>query len=271
MGYALEEFMDHLMQEEYTENTLSKYRRDLSRFLEYQGDQPMTKELVIRYKKSLLLHYRAASVNSMLAAVNHYLEYAGYSACKVHTVRIQKKIYTEDDRILTRKEYARLLQSCSDPRTQLIMETLCSTGIRVSELHYITVENYRKKMIKVYNKGKERVVFLPDRLIAHLRRYVKKRKITSGEIFISRTGKRLDRTAIWRMMKRLCAKAGVDQKKVFPHNLRHLFATTYYRMKKDISKLADLLGHSSIETTRIYILESSRSHYQDLENMHLVI
>ena len=271
MGYALEAFMDHLMQEEYTENTLSKYRRDLSRSLEYQGDQPMTKELVIRYKKSQLLHYRAASVNSMLAAVNHYLEYAGYSACKVHTVRIQKKIYTEDDRILTRKEYARLLQSCSDPRTQLIMETLCSTGIRVSELHYITVENYRKKMIKVYNKGKERVVFLPDRLIAHLRRYVKKRKITSGEIFISRTGKRLDRTAIWRMMKRLCAKAGVDQKKVFPHNLRHLFATTYYRMKKDISKLADLLGHSSIETTRIYILESSRSHYQDLENMHLVI
>ncbi|MFR9255632.1 MAG: tyrosine-type recombinase/integrase [Merdibacter sp.] len=146
--------------------------------------------------------------------MNHYLEYAGYSACKVHMVRIQKKIYTEDDRILTRKEYARLLQSCSDPRTQLIMETLCSTGIRVSELHYITVENYRKKMIKVYNKGKERVVFLPDRLIAHLRRYIKKRKITSGEIFISRTGKRLDRTAIWRMMKRLCAKAGVDQKKV---------------------------------------------------------
>ena len=154
MGYALEAFMDHLMQEEYTENTLSKYRRDLSRSLEYQGGQPMTEELGLRYKKSLLLHYRAASVNSMLAAVNHYLEYAGYSACKVHTVRIQKKIYTEDDRILTRKEYARLLQSCSDPRTQLIMEILCSTGIRVSELHYITVENYRKKDDQGIQQGK---------------------------------------------------------------------------------------------------------------------
>ncbi|MFR9118786.1 MAG: tyrosine-type recombinase/integrase [Merdibacter sp.] len=114
--------------------------------------------------------------------MNHYLEYAGYSACKVHMVRIQKKIYTEDDRILTRKEYARLLQSCSDPRTQLIMETLCSTGIRVSELHYITVENYRKKMIKVYNKGKERVVFLPDRLIAHLRRYIKRGRSPVGDL-----------------------------------------------------------------------------------------
>lgn len=268
----IESFMRFLIDNERSKNTVEKYYRDLHVFMTFLEDRPLEKRVIREYKQFLMTKYAPKSVNSMLTALNSFFEYIGRRDLKIKMIRIQKKIFIDEGKNLTKKEYKKLIYVAkSDARTQLIIETLCSTGMRVSELQYITVENYESGQINVYNKGKQRIVFLPKKLIDKIRVYISKKKIIEGKIFVTRTGKSVDRITIWRSMKKLCRKAQIQPSKVFPHNLRRLFARTYYSIKKDLSKLADLLGHTSIDTTRIYVMEDSRKHFQDIEIMNLII
>ena len=268
----IESFLIFLIDNERSKNTIEKYSRDLHVFMSFLNDRPLEKRIIREYKKFLMERYAPKSVNSMLTALNSFFDYVGRLDLKIKMIRIQKKLFMDENKNLTKKEYKRLIYAArSDARIQLIMETLCSTGMRVSELKYLKVENFEEGHFQVYNKGKEREIFLPKKLVLKLESYIKQNNIKSGEIFITKTGKSIDRIAIWREMKRLCKIARVQSSKVFPHNLRHLFARTYYTLKKDLSKLADLLGHTSIDTTRIYVMEDSRKHFQDIELMNLVI
>ena len=266
-------YLAHLADEEKSAATLEKYRRDLLAFIAWLDGKPLDKTTVLAYKAHLVEHYAPASVNSMLSALNSFFAYYDRYDLHVKTLKIQKPIFAPKEKVLSKAEYERLLaaaKNANNERLYLLMQTICSTGIRVSELRFITVETVRRGMARIRCKGKIRQVFLPDALCVKLTAYIRKQKITSGAVFVSRTGKPLDRSNIWAMMKALCTAAGVSQQKVFPHNLRHLFARTYYSLQKDIVRLADILGHSSVDTTRIYTMETGDVHRRQLEKLGLL-
>lgn len=248
-------FYTWLKSEEKSENTVEKYIRDVTAFIEYLGGSAITKETVIAYKNKLINeNYAVRSINSMLASLNSLFAFLGWVDLKVKSIKLQRQIYCPEEKELTKAEYVRLINTAKqkgNERLNLLIQTICGTGIRVSELQYITVEAVKCGEAVVSLKGKTRTVFIVKELKQKLLRYAAEQKITSGVIFITRSGKPMSRTNIWREMKNLCTQAGVNPDKVFPHNLRHLFARTFYRIEKDIAKLADILGHSSINTTRI--------------------
>lgn len=271
----LQEFQNQLKGEEKAQATIEKYVRDVSAFFAYvKEENEIDKYTVIAYKEYLTEHYAAASVNSMLAAVNAFLKMMGWHECTVKALKIQKEAFRARERDLTKAEYFRLLDAAGKKKNQRLywmMQVLCATGIRVSELRYITVEALQTGCATVSSKGKQRTVLLSAPLCRKLRKYVAGQKITGGSIFVTRSGKPVDRSNICHEMKALCGEAGICREKVFPHNLRHLFAVTYYKMKKDISHLADLLGHASINTTRIYTLVSSEEQKRQIEYLGLVV
>ena len=268
-------FAVYLKSEEKSENTVEKYIRDVRAFATYVGDAEITKETVIAYKNQLLSEsYAARSINSMLASMNSLFSFLGWADLKVKSIKFQRQIYCPEEKELTKTEYMRLVNTAKqkgNERLNLLIQTICGTGIRVSELQYITVEAVKCGEAVVSLKGKTRSVFIVRELQKKLLRYAAEQKITTGAIFITRNGKPMSRTNIWREMKSLCEQAGVNPQKVFPHNLRHLFARTFYGIEKDIAKLADILGHSSINTTRIYIITTGNEHRQRMENMRLII
>lgn len=270
----LMEFKQFLYSEEKSVATIEKYLRDARAFQQYAKGQTIRKELLIAYKKFLCNTYAPASVNSMLASLHRLLAFMGLHGCKVRLLKVQKRIYCSDDQELSIQEYRRLVQAAksrNNERLQMILQTLCATGARVSELKFFTVEALASGRVSVSCKGKLRTILLPLDLRSKLSKYVKRAGITTGEIFITRNGKSVDRSNIWAQMKALCEQAQVSRKKVFPHNLRHLFARTFYSIEKDIAKLADILGHSSVDTTRLYIISSGKEHRQQMERLHLVL
>lgn len=271
---ALAEYGRYLHGEERSVNTIAKYVRDLRAFFAFLKERELDKENVLLWKDYLMQRYAPASVNSMLAAVNSFLEWSGMRQMKVRPVKIQREIFARPERELTREEYLRLVEAAAksgQQRLSVLLQTICATGIRVSELRFITVEAARSGRAEVTCKGKNRTVFLPTALSSLLLRFCRQQGIGEGMVFRTGGGKPLDRSNIWKEMKVLCEKAGVAPEKVFPHNLRHLFARTYYRMEKDLSRLADLLGHSNVTTTRIYTMESGSEHARSLERMDLII
>ncbi len=267
------EFEKSLKYEERATATRRKYLRDVHTFLGYKGDRSLTKDIAIQWKEQLMERgYKTSSINSMIASVNHFLDFLGRPDCKVKSLRKQKSVYRPEEKELTRHEYLKLLEaSRDDQRLNLLLQTLCSTGIRISELRYFTVEALYEGDVTVNCKGKIRTVLIPGKLRKLLKDYAKKCGIKHGPIFITKTGKCLDRSNIWASMKKLCKKAGVNPSKVFPHNLRRLFARMFYRTDKDLAKLADVLGHSSIETTRLYIMETGNEHRKKMERLDLVV
>ena len=268
-------FAVYLKSEEKSENTIEKYIRDVRAFANYVDKAEITKETAIAYKNHLISeNYAARSVNSMLASINSLFQFLGWADVKVKSIKLQRQIYCPEEKELTKAEYMRLVNTAKqkgNERLNLLIQTICGTGIRVSELSYITVEAVKCGEAVVSLKGKTRSVFIVRDLQKKLLRYAAEQKIISGAIFITRNGKPMSHTNIWREMKNLCEQAGVNPQKVFPHNLRHLFARTFYGIEKDIAKLADILGHSSINTTRIYIITTGNEHRQRMENMRLII
>ena len=267
-------YTEFLRSEERTAATVEKYARDVRAFAQWLEERPVTKETVARWKEQLLEDgFSPTTVNAKLSAVNGLLRFLGWEACRVKFVKVQKRAFRDAARDLDRGEYRRLLDAARTlgcQRLELLLETVCATGIRVSEVRYITVEAAKNGRTDISLKGKVRTILLPAKLCGKLLKYAKKQKTVSGEIFLSKNGTSLSRVQIWREMKRLCGAAGVEPSKVFPHNLRHLFATTFYRATKDIAKLADILGHSSINTTRIYLLATDTEHVRCLERLRLV-
>lgn len=270
----IEEYGRYLKQEERSPATLEKYLRDVRTFALWLDGRPVTKETVTSWKERLLAERRAPStVNAALSALNGLFCFLGWEGCRVRFVKVQRRLFRDPARELTRPDYDRLIATARDRgqhRLTLLIETICATGIRVSEVRYITVEAAQRGRAEISLKGKVRVILIPAKLCRKLLKYAKKNKVVSGEIFLTRNGKSLSRRQIWAEMKRLCVHAGVEQSRVFPHNLRHLFATTYYRAYRDIAKLADVLGHNSIETTRIYLLTSGAEHQHQLNRLGLV-
>ena len=266
-------FEEYLLREEKSAATVEKYLRDARAFVLYAEGKPITKEMTVAYKKSLEeIGYKPRSVNSMLAGLNRFLDFMGAADCKVKTVRIQKPTYLTEEKELTKDEYIRLLAAARNKvRLNLVIRTICATGIRVSELQYFTVEAVRTGEVSVKCKSKTRTILVPGDLRKLLLNYAHKHGITDGVIFVTRNSKPLDRSYIWAQMKGLCEAAGVNPSKVFPHNLRKLFARTFYGIEKDIAKLADILGHSSIETTRIYIMTTGSEHRRQIERMGLAL
>lgn len=268
------QFKEHLSLEERSENTIEKYIRDIKAFILFLSDATLSKETVIEYKKHLQESYAVRSINSMLASINSLFDFLGWVDLKVKSIKLQQQIYCPEEKELTRAEYERLCRTAErnhNKRLNLILQTICGTGIRVSELQFITVEAVKNGEAVVSLKGKTRSVFIVKQLKQKLLCYAAEQGIKSGCIFITRTGKPISRTNIWRDMKALCEEANVNPNKVFPHNLRHLFARVFYGIEKDIAKLADILGHSSINTTRIYIISTGTEHRQRMENMKLII
>ena len=267
----IQNFENYLREEERSDLTIEKYRRDVRRFLSWLGARALTKAELLAYKASLLAEYEISSVNSILSSINVYLVYSGRAGWRVRTVKQQRQVFCTGEKELSRQEYEALLRAAQHkPRLCLLMQTICATGIRVSEHPYITVEAARQGRATVRCKGKTRTVLLPGKLCKALLKYAKRQNIRQGSIFITSGGKPLDRSRIWAEMKKLCAAAGVARAKVFPHNLRHLFARTYYSIEKDIVRLADILGHASINTTRIYTTESGDIHRKQIEKMKLL-
>ena len=269
----LDLFRDNLLREEKSSATIEKYMRDVRAFFAYSKGRAVSKELTVEYKKSLTEKgYAVRSVNSMLASLNSFLAFLGWSDCRVKNLRVQRQSYCTENKELSKREYLLLLKA-SEKRRQLnlLLQTICGTGIRVSELRYFTVEAVRRGEISVQCKSKTRTILIPGKLRKILLAYAGKSGIKSGIIFITRGGRPLDRSNIWAQMKSLCATAGVEPSKVFPHNLRKLFARTFYQAQRDIAKLADILGHSSIDTTRIYIMTSCTEHRRMIERLGLVV
>ena len=268
-------FEHHLRMEEREPGTIEKYLRDIRAFTAWLEERPLGKEAAVAWKEQLLARsYAPATINSMLAAVNSLLDFLGRGEQKVRPVKCQRTIFRAKERELTKAEYMRLLDAARGQGKQrlfLLLETICATGIRVSELEYITVQAAREGQATVNCKGKCRTILIPRKLCGKLMKWAKLKKIAAGPIFQTSSGRPLDRSNIWREMKGLCGAAGVDPQKVFPHNLRHLFAVVYYAMEKDIAKLADILGHTSISTTRIYIMETGAEHERQLARLGLVI
>lgn len=269
----IQEFYHYLLREEKSQATLEKYLRDVRAFSAYVGQKWITKEVTIQYKRYLKERgYAPRSINSMLASVNGFFSFANWLDCKVKTLKLQKQVYCNEEQELTKAEYGRLLAAAeTKPQLRLVMQTICATGIRVSELRFFTVEAVQSGEVTVTCKGKTRTILIPGKLRSLLKAYTKAQKIRSGVIFRTRSGKTLDRKTIWTQMKSLCLAAGIKPSKVFPHNLRKLFARTFYGLEKDIAKLADILGHSSIDTTRIYIISTGTEHRKKIEKLGLVV
>ena len=269
----IKEFANYLCREEKSTATQEKYLRDVQAFYVYADGNAITKELVVAWKKHLVENgYAVRSINSMLASVNSLLDFLGLSNCKVKNIRTQRQTYCTEDKELTKSEYLRLLAaSKKNEQLNLVIQTICGTGIRVSELRYFTVEAIRCGEITVDCKGKTRTILVPGKLKNILLNYAKRHGITAGSIFVTRNGKPLNRSNIWSAMKKLCEAADVKPSKVFPHNLRKLFARTFYGIEKDIAKLADILGHSSINTTRIYIMTTGIEHRRKIDRLGLVV
>lgn len=270
---VLARFEEYLVRDEKSEATIEKYLRDARAFQVYLAHRAVSKPLVIEYKRYLIERgYAMRSINSMLAAVNSLLRFMGREDCRVKSLKIQHKPYCAEDRELTQAEYRRLLESAGGkPRLQLVLQAICATGIRVSELRHFTVEGVRRGEITVRCKGKVRTILVPHKLRVKLLRYARARNIEHGMIFITKYGRPLDRSNIWAQMKALCRAASVQASKVCPHNLRKLFARAFYAVEHDIAKLADILGHSSINTTRIYIMSTGVEHRRRIEQLGLVL
>ena len=273
-GEQLQAFRQRLVWEEKSPATIEKYLRDAAAFTAWLDGRAASKAAAGAWKAALLEAKLApATINVKLAAVNRFLVFLGWPAFRVKPLRIQRRLFRDDSRELTRPEYLRLLETARTQgreRLALLLETICGTGIRVSEVRYVTVEAVYRGRAKISLKGKIRTILLPGKLCRKLLKYARKQKIASGEIFLTRNEKGISRRQIWAEMKALCDKAGVAPSKVFPHNLRHLFARTFYRVCRDVAKLADVLGHSSIETTRIYLISTGAEHAGTLERMGLV-
>ena len=265
-------FQTYLIEAEKSPLTIEKYLHDVKYFLAWLGSRALTKAETLAYKAHLIDHYAIASVNSMLSSLSSWLKFIGRSDCGVKSLKLQRTAFCSEDRELSREEYKRLLQAAkSDRALALLMQTIAATGIRVSEHRFITAEAAKRGMAEVRCKGKIRTILLPRKLCKALLAYAKQKDIRSGSIFVSKSGKPLDRSRIWAQMKKLCSTAKVLAEKVFPHNLRHLFARTFYSMEKDVVRLADILGHSSITTTRIYTMESGSVHRRQIEKIPLLI
>ena len=270
----IEKFKHYLIEEEKACSTLEKYMRDITTFFVWLAGSDVDKLKVLGYKEYLInANYAPASVNSVLSSLNSFFEFNEWHGLKVKMLKIQKQIFAERSKELTKAEYERLLDAAKQKKNErlyYLMQTICSSGIRVSELSAITIDSVKARRANINCKGKMRVVILPKELCKMLTEYAKRQKITSGPVFVTKTGKPLDRSAIWKMMKALCESAGVDRDKVFPHNLRHLFARTYYSIQKDIVRLADILGHSSVNTTRIYTMETGDVHRRQIQKLGLL-
>ena len=267
------QFSAYLYREEKSVATQEKYLRDVRAFCLYVDGKPVTKELVVAWKKNLIAKgYAVRSINSMLASVNSFLDFLNMSNCKVKNIRAQRQIYCAENKELTKAEYLRLLKASEkNVQLHLVLQTICATGIRVSELRYFTVEAIKYGEVTVDCKNKTRTIIVPGKLKNILLNYAKKQGISGGAVFVTRTGNPLDRSNVWSAMKKLCDAAGVKSSKVFPHNLRKLFARTFYSVERDIAKLADILGHSSINTTRIYIMTSGTEHRRKIERLGLIV
>ena len=270
----IRQFSDALAEEERSAGTIEKYVRDVRRFAAWLDGEEASRERTAAWRDGLLERgYAPVTINSMVAAVNQFFAVLGWEECKVKALKIQRKLFRDDRRELTREEYQRLLDAAHGlgrERLALLLETICATGIRVSEVKYITVEAAHAGRAEISLKGKLRTILLPGKLCRKLKKYARQQKNASGEIFLTRSGKSLSRRQIWAEMKRLCKAAGVAPSKVFPHNLRHLFARTFYKVCRDVVKLADVLGHSSVETTRIYLISTGAEHANILRKMRLV-
>ena len=268
-------FRNYLLEEERSAATIEKYGRDVLSFLSWLSDrEEISKEVVVGYKQAIIGKYKTTSANSMLVSVNRFLDFIGKKDCQVKLFKIQRNPFRKKDKELTKEEYNRLILAAkakSSSRLFLMIQAICRTGIRVSEHRFITREALERGRITIYNKGKERVVFLPKKLKKCLLQYCRQNGIYSGPVFVTKNGTPVNRCNVWAEMKALCKEAGVSPEKVFPHNLRHLFAVTYYRMQKDIVHLADILGHSNIEYTRIYTFTSEEEHARVLSRMCLLI
>lgn len=272
---SLTAFERYLKAEERSNATIEKYLRDTWQFVAWLRGQAVTKELVASWKQYLSENgYDAGTVNGKLAALNAFFRFQGWADCRVKSLKRQRQIFREKDRELSQSEYHQLLRAAKatgKERLELLMETICGTGIRVSEVRYITVEAAKAGVAEIALKGKIRTILLPVKLCRKLLKYAKRKKIASGEIFLTRSGNAMSRKQIWAEMKAICNKAGIESSKVYPHNLRHLFARCFYKICRDISKLADVLGHSSIETTRIYLISTGSEHAKMLEHLHLIL
>lgn len=268
-------FENTLQCEEKSPATIEKYLHDLKSFFAWVGeDNQVTKEKVIQYKRELMENYMPSSVNSMLAALNCFFKKMNWYDCVVKTLKIQREAFRSANRELTRKEYYRLLRAAQKQgkeRLSLVMQTICSTGIRVSELKFITVRSLEDGRATVSLKGKIRIILIPDKLCRILRKYTQKLGIKNGPVFITRNGNPLDRSNILHEMKSLCDESGISRSKIFPHNLRHLFAVTYYQIQKDLPHLADLLGHSNVDTTRVYTRVNGKEQAEQINRMGLVV
>ncbi|MBR0282006.1 MAG: tyrosine-type recombinase/integrase [Oscillibacter sp.] len=271
----IQAYAENLHMEEHSESTVRKYANALTSFYEWLAeDKSVAKERLLLWKAEIGAKNAASTVNVMISAVNSFLAFMSWDNLRVKQVKTQRRIYRDKDRELTKSEYMRLLNAARNKgnlRLYYLMQTLGSTGIRVSELPYITLEALRNGSAVVDCKGKQRTVLIPKKLRKLLLSYCETAGIVSGSVFVTRSGKPLNRSNIWREMRTLCAAAHVEAHKVFPHNFRHLFAVSYYRMAKDVAKLADLLGHASIDTTRIYIMESGAEHERQMEKLGLVV
>ena len=270
----IKKFKNYLINEEKSQATVEKYIRDITTFAKWLNGRSIDKSVVIEYKQTIVEAYAPTSANSMLSSINSFFAYMEWYDCKVKTFKVQKQIIANQDKELTKDEYEKLFRAAQQNKNEklyLLMQTICGTGIRVSELRYISIEAISKGQAIINSKGKMRVVILPNKLCAALKKYAKKQGIAGGSIFVSKNGKPLDRSNIWKMMKNLCESAGVSKDKVFPHNFRHLFARTYYSLEKDVVRLADILGHSSVNTTRIYTMETSAVHRIQLQRLGLLL
>ena len=270
---TIRSFEEYLINEEKARATVNKYLHDVREFKLWLGEQELCKSAILAYKSHLCEHYAPTSVNAAISSLNCFFNFNEWYDLRVKNIRIQKQIFASTDKELTKSEYSRLLQAAKQKKNErlyLLMQAICSTGIRVSELRYITVESVLRGVAEINCKGKRRQVFLPKQLCKILRQYIKEQKIKSGAVFVTRNGNPLDRSNIWSDMKKLCRSANVSDKKVFPHNLRHLFARTYYSLQKDIVRLADILGHSSVNTTRIYTMETGEIHRKQIERLGLL-
>lgn len=269
----IEKFRKYLLNEEKSAVTVEKYIRDVKSFKKWVDGREIVKAEMLLYKEHLIELYAPASVNSILSSLNSFFGFNEWYDLRVKNVKVQRQMFVSADKELNKSEYERLLRAAKNKKNEklyLIMQTICSTGIRVSELKFITVESVKSGQAQVKLKGKVRTVFLPDELVKLLKRYVGEQEIESGSVFVTRTGKPIDRHGIWKAMKELCESAGVKKEKVFPHNLRHLFARTYYSIQKDMARLADILGHSNVNTTRIYTIETGEIHRRQIQRLGLV-
>ena len=267
-------FKQQLRSEEREQSTIEKYMREVKLFRTWLAGCPVTAETIAQWKNHLRDdNYKSETINSKLSALNRFFKFMRWPECRIKYLKIQRKLFRGTEKELTKEEYMRLLESAKSlekARLSLLIETICATGIRVSEVRYITAEAIQAGRADISLKGKIRTILLPGKLCRKLQKYAKKQKITSGEIFLTRSGKGISRRQIWAEMKALCKKANVASSKVFPHNLRHLFARTFYRACRDVAKLADVLGHSSIETTRIYLISTGIEHARQLERLGLI-